>query len=513
MSFEDVLSGSNAYTVQAMQHLTQSSPPPTCIMLLEQPSIAIAINQFRFETHQEIAFSWRIHSQKTCIWKNSQWVGGTQEPSRGYATGLLNILQLIQLETQCFGDITCGKTLWVYMPDTWVKHRLDIMLLYQGQWNRQIYVSPHFDILDAIISVITSLDITVRLYTDLDSAPLLHAYREALIDCQTFTQHVPWIPNHIPIPSCPAHLFVGRSLITAKERQVLKSIIPKQNITEYYSQKFHWPTSITNTIDWEARDKAAIKLKRWKFVIKLSCAWLPTNSHLHTVEGIMPSCCLCTQDETIDHLFLCPERHAFRATYLQQLRTHLQNLKTPPDVTSTICTHVREVFASALPSATNHPQTSIGWNMFLRGFLSVAFRSHTPRYWSQRLTFFLLTQAHALWIDRCTQNNTVKVGRESLHVRNRMRAKVQELYSLAAALPSHIQTKFLPQPMEEFFSAHPCHSILLWYTTTKPALIACTRRLELGYDRSRLPPDHPLTEGIPPDKPNLPSRSHSVPQV
>jgi hypothetical protein len=513
LNFLEFLSGADPFTTHAMQHLVQSTPPPHCILNLEQPSIAIAINQHHFEHHQEIAFSWRIHSRGTCIWKNSQWVDGSQEPTRGYATGLLNILQLIQLEQQCFGDISRGKTLWIYMPNTWVKHRLDIMLLYLGNWHRQIYLSPHFDILEAIVSVITALNISLRLYTGLDSAPLTHAYREALIDCKNFTGHAPRPQHYTPIPSCPAVLFVGRSMITAKERNVLKSILPKQNLLEYYSTKFQWPSHITHNIDWEAREKAAAKLQRWKFVVKLSCAWLPTNSHLHKVEGISPSCCLCTQDETIDHLFLCPSRHLFRDSYLQQLRAKLQDLITPPAITETICTQVEALFTQTQPSDHTHPQMLIGWNMFLRGFMSIDFRPHTPRYWSQRLISFLLTQAHALWIERCTQKNTAKIGRESIHVRNRMRAKVTELYELAESLPTSLRTKYLPQAMEEFLSLHPRNSILLWYTTTKPALLACTRRLQLGNDRSRLPPDHPSKEGVPPDKPTILSRSHPMPPV
>jgi hypothetical protein len=513
LSFAELLDQSNAYIKQTMTHLVQTAHPLTCILHLEQPSIAIAINQFRFENFNEIAFSWRIHSMGRCIWKNSQWIGGTQDSKRGYASGLLNILNLIQLETQCFGDAIRGKSLWIYMPDTWVKHRLDIMLLYHGHWNRQIYISPHFDILDAIISTILSLDITVRLYTDLDAGPLTHAYREALIDCKNFTEGIPRPTEHIPIPSCPALLFRGRSMITSHERNILKHILPKKNILEYYSQKFQWPFSTTTNIDWEARDKAATKLKRWKFVLKLSCAWLPTNSHLHQIEGIMPACCLCSQDETIDHLFFCPGRQLFREKYMQQLRATLQDLKTPLDLTSTICTQVTHLFDNTPPTAPNHPQTSIGWNMLLRGFLSTNFRSTTPKYWSQRFSHFLLTQAHALWKERCVQNNLIKIGRESLHVRNRMQAKVQELYDLAAPLPTTVQQQYLPQPMTEFLSLHPRNSILFWYATTKPALAACLRRFLLDNDRSRLPPNHPSNHGIPPDKPTNLLGSHSVPPV
>jgi hypothetical protein len=513
MNFDELISGSNEYIRQAMTHLVQSAPPPTCILHLEQPSIAIAINQFCFEQSHEIAFSWRIHSRGSCIWQNSQWIGGSQEPKRGYASGLLNILQLIQLETQCFRDITRGKTLWIYMPDTWVKHRLDTMLLHHGHWHKQIYLSPHFDVLDAIISAIVALDITVRIHTGLDSAPLTHAYKEALIDCKNFTVQVPRIADHIPIPSCPASLFVGRSMITANERNILRQILPKQNLLSYYSQKFKWPPSTTTDIDWDAREKAATKLKRWKFTLKLSCAWLPTNHHLHQIEGIAPSCSLCSQDETIDHLFLCPGRHSFRATYMQQLRATLQDLRTPFEITSLICTQVTHLFDNTTSIAPNHPQTNIGWTMFLRGFLSVAFRSRTPKYWSQRINLFLLAQAHALWTERCDQNNAVKIGRESLHVRNRLRAKVQELYDLADPLPATIHNQYLPQPMEDFLSLHPRNSILLWYATTKPALVACLRRFQVGNDKSRLPPCHPSNEGIPPDKSTNVFGSHYVPPV
>jgi hypothetical protein len=150
--------------------------------------------------------------------------------------------------------------------------------------------------------------------------------------------------------------------------------------------------------------------------------------------------------------------------------------------------------------------------MFMRGFVSSDFRLQTPKYWSSRLSFFLLKNAHDLWKQRCHDNNSNKQDHESSHVKNRMRAKVSEVYDLAAALPKNIQDKFLPVPMEEFLQSHPKNSILLWYPPTKAAISASLRRFVLN-DASRLSPNHPINVRVPPDGQTVPPLSHLVPQV
>jgi hypothetical protein len=253
-----------------------------------------------------------------------------------------------------------------------------------------------------------------------------------------------------------------------------------------------------SSIDWEAREKAAIKLRRWKFMTQLSCEWLPTNHHLHKVEGISPDCALCSEDETIEHIFCCEHRAMYHASFHTKLRSFLSDIKTPHHIITLICSNT-PMAPISFPREGNHPQTHIGWNMFLRGFIATAFRPVTPKYWSSRLCFFLLTQAHELWKQRCNENNHTKIQRESEHLRNRMRAKAEEVYTLAHPLPPHIQQRFLPDHIDQFLQMHTSNSILLWYASTKPAIQACLLRLQISNDASRLSPIHPTNVRIPPD--------------
>jgi hypothetical protein len=384
------------------------------------------------------------------------------------------------------------------MPNPWLKKRIDTLMLHYGSWHRQTYLSPHFDIIQEIVTILQFFDINLHVHTGLDTVSLTDTYRLALIDCKNFTQSS--TPPHTitVIPSCKASLHIGSSLITSKERTILQKVLPTQNIHKYYSQKFSWSDSTISSIDWDARIKAATKLRRWKFITQLSCEWLPTNHHLHTVEGISPRCALCSTDETVDHIFQCTHRQVYQDMFQTNLQSLLSDLKTPPDLANLICHNIRRTIAQT-PHHGPHPQANIGWQMFLRGFITTAFRPLTPKYWSSRLCFFLLTQAHNLWKQRCTENNDTKINRESTHLRNRMRAKVEEVYNLSQSLPPHIQHRFLPEPMEHFLQAHPSNSILLWYSSTKPAIQACISRLHIRNDASRLSPLHPSNMRTPPD--------------
>jgi hypothetical protein len=507
---EAVLMGTS-FTTACMSNLMEMSPPVSCILQLPRLSIALAINEHHYDQTKHIAVSWRIHSEGICVWKNSLWTNGTQEPQRGYAFGLLNILELIQIEHTCFGDNIYGKTMWVYLPNAWLKRRIDSMVQYYGKWNRQTMLSPHFDITATIATIITTLGIKLCIHTSLDSVCLIDSYRQALIDCNHFSTS-PRPSYDIPIPSCQASIFHGTNLITCKEKHIMKNILPTQNIIDYYSAKFSWPPHLQQAIDWDAREKGATKLKRWKFVTKLSCDWLATNHHLHKVEGIPNECSLCSSDETLDHMFCCANRTKFHTDYLASLTAKLSELKTSTEISTLIYRNVEIFLTSKSNSFAQHPQTEIGWNMFLRGFISTCFKTQTPKYWSSRMAFFLLQHAHELWKQRCDDNNTTKLARESIHTKNRMRAKVEELYTLASRIPATTQTKLLPVPMEEFILTHNASSILLWYSNTKPAISACIRRL-LVNDASRLPPNHPSNIRVPPDGHTIFPLPHSLPQV
>jgi hypothetical protein len=286
-------------------------------------------------------------------------------------------------------------------------------------------------------------------------------------------------------------------------------------IHRYYHTKYCWSDAVLFDIDWAARDKASKKLRKWKFVTKLSCEWLPTNHRLHLIEGIPPDCALCGQDETVDHLFCCPCRIAFHAQFVTQLQAKLQELRTPPDITQLILDNIsKNIHTPDHIPPDPHPQTNIGWLMFRRGFISKHFSSNTPRHWTNQMASFLLSNAHDLWTARCNENNLSRTERESAHVKNRMRAKIEELYQLASYLPQDLQSKFIPDPLESFLKKHLRHSLLIWYATTKPALQACLRRTTIHNDISRLPPDHPSNKRIPPDGPDTASPSpHIVLQV
>jgi hypothetical protein len=516
MNIQDCISLATPFSRLCLQNLHECHQPPTSILQLPGCSIAIASLVTPSMGKSQLTTSWRIHSGDDCIWSNTIHMGPTDDIQRGYAYSLYSILQLIESEHMCFGDLISSQTLRLYLPSTWIQRQIHLMLKYYGCWNRRIHMSPHFDIMQAIATKITTLQIHLHLHTNLDAADLLHTYRQALLDCKTCLSDATPLSDidNCPIPPCMASIYIGRKLISSKERVIIQNILPIANIHSYYSTKFKWSPSTMDDIDWIAREKASTKLNRWKFITKLSCEWLPTNYRLHQVEGINPACPLCSQPETIDHMFQCSHRHEFHSQFISKLNHKLNELKTPDHLKHTICQNclIFQQNGSHLSSPT-HSQTTLGWNMFFRGFISLNMQLDTPKNWSTRLVQFLLSHATELWKIRCDDNNKCKLNNESMHQKTRMQAKAEELYALAEPLPASIRTRFLPLPISEFLRTHRACSILTWYTLTKPALQACITRFNLQNDRSRLPPNHPANTRIPPDKPVHLPMPHFLPQV
>ena len=112
---------------------------------------------------------------------------------------------------------------------------------------------------------------------------------------------------------------------------------------------------------------------------------------------------------------------------------------------------------------------------------------------------FFIQEAHDIWILRNINNNRDKLMNKSLHLHNRMRAKVEKIYNLASERTPDIRLKLLPEPLENFLSKHNSNTIIHWYDMTKPAIKSCIRRMEILNDCERLPPNHPENTRIPPD--------------
>jgi hypothetical protein len=516
-NLQETIDNGSPFQKWCLNYLRETSPPPTCILKLDRPSIAIAMLETNTNNTKQIAVSWRIHSGATCYWQNKIWLQGSRDPRRAYALGLLSLLQLISFEHDCFGDTTRDCTLNVYIPNAWLKRKVDNLVKFYGHWTRQTFLLPHFDLLQDIATTIVSLHLQLRIQPDLEASELIHAYRCALIDCKNLKDTHPQPPMdlQIPVPSCHASIFVRHQLITANEKKQIQNILPSYNISTYYQQKYKWDQATYDDIDWISQEKASNKLNRSKFVTKLSCDWLPTNYRLNLVEGISPQCALCCEIETNDHLFCCPARTTYRTKFHTSLQEKLAELKTPLHITNLILTALSRLPQDIDIDLLPHSQNSIGWNKFLKGFISQQFRSETPQYWPLRITFFLLSQAHNLWLQRCDENTQKNNGAtDSQHLKNRMRAKITEIYSLASHLPPEITAQILPTTAEDFFQSHRSHAVTTWYLHTKPAIQACLRRHNIHNDLSRLSPNHPTNIRVPPDGIiDRPLMSHFMPQV
>ena len=79
-----------------------------------------------------------------------------------------------------------------------------------------------------------------------------------------------------------------------------------------------------------------------KFMIKVLTGWLPVYHHLNKMTQEQRLCPLCQQEETISHLFQCRRRNTWKTQFRQSLRTKLQHLDTPQELTNKVMNTIQE---------------------------------------------------------------------------------------------------------------------------------------------------------------------------
>jgi ribonuclease HI/enamine deaminase RidA (YjgF/YER057c/UK114 family) len=119
------------------------------------------------------------------------------------------------------------------------------------------------------------------------------------------------------------HLVIKGKYITRDSKKWLLQKAGEAPIQNYYREKYGWPQSVFDSINWELQHKV---LKTYtqsdqRRLLKFAHEWMPTNYRLFR-EGqeTSPSCRLCGElEETSDHMLKC--RHPDQ----QRLRINIQD--------------------------------------------------------------------------------------------------------------------------------------------------------------------------------------------
>ena len=151
--------------------------------------------------------------------------------------------------------------------------------------------------------------------------------------------------------------------------------------------------------------------------------WLPVKHHLNKMSTGNSQCHLCTQNETIAHLFQCLKRKQWKRQFQAQLDQYLEKIHTPIYLRTIITTHVADVITNT-DEYTHFKHFTIFAGLLPRRWKETLVNkttSSTPNSdkWIRQLGKWLLTQGHELWL---TRNN-------SLHAKDKKNSTMAVSYT------------------------------------------------------------------------------------
>lgn len=176
------------------------------------------------------------------------------------------------------------------------------------------------------------------------------------------------------------------SSVHGKYSATLRREVAAPRFRHYLKEKHGWSEEVFNEVDWPAfRVAARNYVSTDVHLLKLVHDLLPTRQHKARFQPWLSASCLhCNMPETLTHLQLShcnPVSQQFRTDLLSAIRQYFQRNHTPDDFQAVFIGAISEWLepdafyeAPAERQRLLSSQSSIGWHLLTRGFLSFRWR-------------------------------------------------------------------------------------------------------------------------------------------
>jgi hypothetical protein len=288
----------------------------------------------------------------------------------------------------------------------------------------------------------------------------------------------------------PVYLKIGDNIIQSNELQVLQWQWRELQLQDYYQQIFRLTNPQLHSINWAslrlARGRMSPKLRQ--FSIKLSINWLATGSQLKIYGNLQTKCHLCQEDETNEHLFLCPTRSEQQELLYRHLSTRFQHSLTGSRMIAEFISALRD-WAENRPSTSTQDhiqdQTRLVWGLFLRGFQYVSFAKHfdfteqistqTGDSWQSDVCYCLTDALYDIWKDLNKQIHGRDPETETNKAREEILAQVQFLYGTKTLMTSNDARDIFSMPLDRRLELS-VESNKEWIRQNRPYIHRCIRQ-------------------------------------
>ena len=441
--------------------------------------------------NEEGAFSWVLDSDGIIIASNSGVARGFPMQSfRAEAYGTLSALSLILRYCE-FQSIPTIAPITHHCDNEALVKKLKRSLLTPNAVYTNTTAADH-DILSQITQTVNDLPAEYSIWhvrshqddhTEFQLLPR-PAQLNVLADrtCTRALRHFEGTSRHmLPISAGKLYISHNGTTYTSGEKHLLQRALVTTECEEYLHHLNGWNQVQHDLIDWHIRGKTlrSLSADRSRFVSKLCSRWLPVGTKLQqTDQRASADCPFCRQQETLPHLFSCPQRTDHRRTLIEGLAQHLFMTKTAPPLLRLAHDRIKEwlIDQHSYDDVTIGPDHPI---MLLFGYIPSTWRLtqqrahqlspdeyHPPEKWAKQLLLHFWQLAFAIWEAR---NHEYHRNSPESTARQDTEARVRTLYEQRLTLPPPIRKIIFPQDIATLLRQRTTN-LLQWITTTKAAL-------------------------------------------
>jgi hypothetical protein len=326
----------------------------------------------------------------------------------------------------------------------------------------------------------------------------------------TTTQHLP------EVPAARCTLRINQEPVYSHYTNHIREASSVPDLKRYLQTRHGWNSATAQDISWDWFATAVRKqtLRSNVHLTKLIYDKLPTRFTKYKTGGqtwLTPNCRHCNSvPETFDHLLQCEHTHGekFRSDTLQEVENLCRKNDVPIKFKETLARVIKTWFKNEqieeLPHDTQqlklliHAQTSIGWNLFFRGYLSSHWRTfltstHSqpiPANKQQQSEIFFHTLIRTLWnnqtnfwrtyqeaMNRKPDQNT-ETGEIPENVNNRSQ-EIRHLFSLKSKVQATHRSEYFPSNLPNFLKTSTATQLQNYINNYKlPILQSIARETE-----------------------------------
>ena len=416
-------------------------------------------------TVESATFGWTLRTESTDLVSCFGPVHGHHPTAfRAEAIGLLSFLTLLRLLLLTYH--------WLQLPHSYpltiyIDNQALVRLLHrsvsQQHYSPSITTSSEFDVLLQIFSIIPTLPLSIQFQhikshqdtrQPMSSLSLPaqanccadHLATHARTQCVTLSQS----PLY-PAAQCSLH--VSGKTITRSHPTFLYHIAFAAKLHKHILQSRSW--DYTHTIDWDFFSTFCLRnTTHLNFLIKWVHQVLPIGTVLHCRQpSASPLCPACGNLENYLHFLVCnhPTRRHLHCQLITRLRKSLSSIVTDPTLKMILVEGVNHLLCHTPPSfpSTNslyatliQSQTGIGWDNFLRGFLSTEWMRLHQLYLTTsdcsspspkdhpliHTVSILLSEIHSIWNYHCCQRHSRECQHHDSELLQQAHRQLAELY-------------------------------------------------------------------------------------